>query len=149
MWHQRCWHTAAFTVALKPSFETLICRLFRDSVQFCSGLVDLVVGVSRHSVMVIVAPLRAIRRSCQVGLQQRLRGSLHRHTGQPAHVTKLGGQGIELLVGCGPQLGRTTADRRKAVTRAAMSSAAAGCRPPFSLGAGYGLVVVLVVALVR
>src|SRR5271157_2773661 len=30
------------------SFETLICRLFRDRVQFCSGLVDLVEGVSRH-----------------------------------------------------------------------------------------------------
>jgi hypothetical protein len=30
------------------SFKTLICRLFRDSVQFCSGLVDLVVCVGRH-----------------------------------------------------------------------------------------------------
>ena len=29
------------------SFETLVSRLFRDRVQFCSGLVDLVVGV-RH-----------------------------------------------------------------------------------------------------
>ena len=30
------------------SFETLVCRLFRDSVQFCSGLVDLVVCVGHH-----------------------------------------------------------------------------------------------------
>ena len=30
------------------SFETLVCRLFRDGVQFCSGLVDLVVGVGHH-----------------------------------------------------------------------------------------------------
>ena len=30
------------------SFETLICRLFRDGVQFCSGLVDLVVGERDH-----------------------------------------------------------------------------------------------------
>jgi hypothetical protein len=30
------------------SFETLICRLFRDGVQFCSGLVDLLVRVGRH-----------------------------------------------------------------------------------------------------
>ena len=28
--------------------ERLISRLFRDGVQFCSGLVDLVVGVGRH-----------------------------------------------------------------------------------------------------
>jgi hypothetical protein len=30
------------------SFETLISRLFRDGVQFCSGLVDLVVCVGHH-----------------------------------------------------------------------------------------------------
>ena len=30
------------------SFETLECRLFRDGVQFCSGLVDLVVCVCHH-----------------------------------------------------------------------------------------------------
>jgi hypothetical protein len=29
-------------------FETLECRLFRGGLQFCSGLVDLVVGVRRH-----------------------------------------------------------------------------------------------------
>ena len=29
-------------------FETLICGLFRDRVQFCSGQVDLVVCVGRH-----------------------------------------------------------------------------------------------------
>ena len=29
-------------------FETLVTRLFRDCVQFCSGLVDLVVGVRHH-----------------------------------------------------------------------------------------------------
>ena len=29
-------------------FETLISRLFRDGLQFCSGLVDLVECVSRH-----------------------------------------------------------------------------------------------------
>jgi hypothetical protein len=32
----------------RRSFETLICRHLRDSVQFCSGLVDLVVCVRRH-----------------------------------------------------------------------------------------------------
>jgi hypothetical protein len=30
------------------SFETLICHLFRDRIQFCSGLVDLVVCVGGH-----------------------------------------------------------------------------------------------------
>ena len=35
-------------VLIATDFETLVCRLFRDSVQFCSGLVDLVVGVCRH-----------------------------------------------------------------------------------------------------
>jgi hypothetical protein len=30
------------------SFETLVSRLFRDSLQFCSGLVDLFVGVGHH-----------------------------------------------------------------------------------------------------
>jgi len=33
---------------LRSDYETLVCRLFRDSVQFCSGLVDLVVGVRHH-----------------------------------------------------------------------------------------------------
>ena len=33
---------------LRLTFETLVCRLFRDSVQFCSGLVDLVVCVGHH-----------------------------------------------------------------------------------------------------
>ena len=33
---------------LRLTFETLVCRLFRDGVQLCSGLVDLVVGVGRH-----------------------------------------------------------------------------------------------------
>ena len=33
---------------MRRSLETLVCRLFRDSVQFCSGLVDLVVCVGRH-----------------------------------------------------------------------------------------------------
>jgi hypothetical protein len=42
---QRCWFSAAFIVAPRPSFDTLISRLFRDGVQFCSGLVDLVVYV--------------------------------------------------------------------------------------------------------
>jgi hypothetical protein len=32
----------------RPSFETFITRLFRDGVQFCSGLVDLVVCVFGH-----------------------------------------------------------------------------------------------------
>ena len=36
------------TATLTRIFETLVCRLFRDSVQFCSGLVDLVVGVGHH-----------------------------------------------------------------------------------------------------
>ena len=31
-----------------PTIETLVIRLFRDGVQFCSGLVDLVVCVGRH-----------------------------------------------------------------------------------------------------
>jgi hypothetical protein len=30
------------------TFETLVTRLFRDGIQFCSGLVDLVVGVGHH-----------------------------------------------------------------------------------------------------
>ena len=34
--------------AMGPSATCLICGLFRDSVQFCSGLVDLVVGVGHH-----------------------------------------------------------------------------------------------------
>ena len=38
----------AFTVTLTRSFETLVCRLFRDAVEFCSGLVDLVVCVRHH-----------------------------------------------------------------------------------------------------
>ena len=42
------WYSAACMLAPRPSFETLISRLFRDSVQFCSGLVDLVVCVGRH-----------------------------------------------------------------------------------------------------
>jgi hypothetical protein len=29
-------------------FETLVCRPFQDRVQFCSGLVDLVVCVDHH-----------------------------------------------------------------------------------------------------
>ena len=33
---------------LRRIFASLRCRLFRDSVQFCSDLVDLVVGVGRH-----------------------------------------------------------------------------------------------------
>ena len=33
---------------MRRSLETLVSRLFRDSVQFCSGLVDLVVCVRRH-----------------------------------------------------------------------------------------------------
>ena len=32
----------------KRSIETLECRLFLDRVQFCSGLVDLVVCVGHH-----------------------------------------------------------------------------------------------------
>ena len=40
---------SAFRVIPTPSFESLVCRLFRDGVQFCSGLVDLVVSVGRHS----------------------------------------------------------------------------------------------------
>ena len=32
----------------KPTIETLVHLLFRDSVQFCSGLVDLVVCVGHH-----------------------------------------------------------------------------------------------------
>ncbi len=35
-------------VAPRPNFETLESRLFRGGVQFCSGLVDLVVCVSHH-----------------------------------------------------------------------------------------------------
>ena len=38
----------AFTVKPTRSFETLVSRLFRDRVQFCSGLVDLVVGVGGY-----------------------------------------------------------------------------------------------------
>ena len=30
---QTCWYSAAFTMAPRPSFETLECRLFRDSVK--------------------------------------------------------------------------------------------------------------------
>jgi len=33
---------------LTEELETLVCRLFRDGVQFCSGLVDLVVCVRHH-----------------------------------------------------------------------------------------------------
>ena len=33
---------------LRLTFETLICRLFRDGIQVCSGLVDLVVCIVRH-----------------------------------------------------------------------------------------------------
>ena len=36
------------STTLTRTFETLVCRLFQDSVQFRSGLVDLVVGVGRH-----------------------------------------------------------------------------------------------------
>jgi hypothetical protein len=32
---------------LRLTFETLVCGLFRDGVQFCSGLVDLVVCLRR------------------------------------------------------------------------------------------------------
>ena len=32
----------------KPTIETLVHLLFRDGVQFCSGLVDLVICVGRH-----------------------------------------------------------------------------------------------------
>ena len=32
----------------KQTIETLVTLLFRDRVQFCSGLVDLVVGVRHH-----------------------------------------------------------------------------------------------------
>jgi hypothetical protein len=39
---------ASQLVIPRRRFETLICRLLRDSVQFCSGLVDLVVGVGHH-----------------------------------------------------------------------------------------------------
>src|ERR1700758_5285696 len=38
----------AATVIPAQSFDSLISCLFRDGVQFCSGLVDLVVGVRRH-----------------------------------------------------------------------------------------------------
>ena len=38
----------AFAKNTTPSFGTLACRLFRDGLQFCSGLVDLVVCVGRH-----------------------------------------------------------------------------------------------------
>jgi hypothetical protein len=31
----------------ETKFRDLICRLFRNGIQFCSGLVDLVVGVRR------------------------------------------------------------------------------------------------------
>jgi hypothetical protein len=34
----------------------------------------------------------------KVGLQQRLRGALHRDAGQAAHLTQLCGEGSELLV---------------------------------------------------
>ncbi len=33
---------------LRLTFETLVCRLFRDGLQFCSGLVDLIVGIRHH-----------------------------------------------------------------------------------------------------
>jgi hypothetical protein len=36
------------TVIPGQSFKSLVSRLFRDCFQFCSGLVDLVVGVRRH-----------------------------------------------------------------------------------------------------
>ena len=39
------------TVIPTQSFQTLICRLFRDRFQFCSGLVDLVVGVRLGALM--------------------------------------------------------------------------------------------------
>jgi hypothetical protein len=35
-------------LGLTRTFETLIPRLFRDGVQLCSGVVDLVSGVGRH-----------------------------------------------------------------------------------------------------
>jgi hypothetical protein len=34
--------------SLIRSFETLVTRLFRDHIQLCSGLVDLVIGVGHH-----------------------------------------------------------------------------------------------------
>jgi hypothetical protein len=91
---------------------------------------------------------RAIRRSCQVGLQQRLRSSRYRHTGQPAQLVKLGGQGIELFVVCAPQTGSYYVCPAQSRYEGRHESAAAGRRPPFPLGTGYRLVV-LVVTLVR
>jgi hypothetical protein len=42
------WHDSALAPKKgKPTIETLVTRLFRDGVQFCSGLVDLVVCVCR------------------------------------------------------------------------------------------------------
>ena len=40
--------SAAFMVISTQSFETLECRLFRDGVQLCTGLVDLVVCIRHH-----------------------------------------------------------------------------------------------------
>jgi hypothetical protein len=39
-------------------FETLISRLFRDSVQFCSGLVDLVVCARRVVIGLVAEGIR-------------------------------------------------------------------------------------------
>ena len=41
------------------TFETLVTRLFRDGIQFCSGLVDLVVCYVATAEVVIASPLRA------------------------------------------------------------------------------------------
>src|SRR5258708_4782766 len=45
-----CWSTmsAISLCHVRHGFLTLICRLIRDPVQFCSGLVDLVVRIGRH-----------------------------------------------------------------------------------------------------
>jgi hypothetical protein len=39
---------SAFRAIPTQSFETLACRLFRDRVEFCSGLVNLAVGIGLH-----------------------------------------------------------------------------------------------------